>query len=101
MENKGEKIFITEGLFIFDFKISTISGNEINGLVIARCEDDAVKNVTSHFQMMFMDFIKIGVTMSSQQDVNRYIYPERIIGAGVHIKNIENYLKNNNLAGCY
>lgn len=101
MEIKDRNIFIEEGIFLFDFRISTLSGNEINGLVIGRCEDDAIKNLTNHFQLMFMDFIEIGVTMSSQQDVNRYIYPERIIGAGAHIKNIENYLKINNLAGCH
>lgn len=101
MEMNDMGIFIEEGLFVFDFKLSTLSGNEVNGLVIGTCEDDAVKNVTSHFQMMFMDFLKVSVALSSQQDVNRYIYPEKIIGAGVHIKNIETYLKNNNLAGCY
>lgn len=101
MKSEDRNIFIEEGLFLFDFRVFTLSGNEINGLVIGRCEHDAIKNLTNHFQLMLVDFIEIGVTMSSQQDVNRYIYPEKIIGAGVHIKNIDNYLKINNLAGCY
>lgn len=101
MEKQFDKIFITEGLFVFDFKLSTSSDNEINGLVIGASEDDAVKNVTNHFQMMFMDFLNIEVAISSQQDVNRYVFPEKIIGAGVYIKNIEHYLNKNNIVGCH
>lgn len=98
---QDNKIFIPDGLFVFNFKLSTISGNEVDGLVIGSSEDDAAKKVTSHFQMMFMDFLKIDIGMSSQQDVNRYIYPERIIGAGIHIRNMEQYLVKNNIAGCH
>lgn len=94
-------LIIKEGLFVFDFKLSTLSCNEIEGLVIGSSEDDAVKNVINHCQMMFMDFLKVNVSMSSQQDVNRYIYPERIIGAGIHVNNMEQYLIKNDLAGCF